>query len=68
MYHQYGFSQNLYVPDHTEMEIIDSFGSAFQVHMDAYTCDATVYNFTSYNTEYTYFYFACINGFIKGFI
>ncbi len=68
MYHQSGFSQTLYVSDHTEMKITDSFGSAFQVHMNEYTCDPTVYNFTSYITEYTYLYFACINGFIKGFI
>lgn len=30
------------VPDHTEIEIIASFGSAFQVHMDESTCDPLV--------------------------
>ncbi len=43
MYHQSGFSQTLYVSDHTEMKIIDSFDSAFQVHMDEYTCDPPLF-------------------------
>lgn len=42
MYHRSGFSQTQYVPDHTEIEIIASFGSAFQVHMDESTCDPLV--------------------------